>query len=458
MSYINKLPWRRYIKSISPAMVEVLVIGGIMLLMAGCVGQQTSTTTPTTSTTKKQELFEKAPVSSNEYETPDILRASEIIPPELLEGKNYNVHEDVLTYGFTNYYTIMSPFGTFEAEGDDMLRTRIHEIKAIAALQNIKKSKAFGEAAKKAATSSVKGAWGLISQPVKTISGVPKGVGRLFSRVGEMVKGDRGDSEDSVAKELIGFSAVKRQYAHKMGVDVYSSNEVLQRELNSVSWAGFAGGAGVSLATLAVKSASTVAYISIRGTKFIHGMNQILLDNAPEDLRRLNREKLLQMGVEESVIEEFLRNPNFSPRHETILVHALAEMEGVRNRDQFIKQAYFAESELDASTFQRIAEMIHGYHTQVGPISEIIPVRRVAVGYTSDQTIVIALPADYIYWTERADLGLDAIMRLQAVERPVKRVELWVTGRISQKARKEFEAKGLVVKDQIGDKLMPPSS
>jgi len=454
MNYINKLLWRKHIKSISPAMVAVLVMGNIMFFMAGCVSQQKSTTTPTT---KKQDLFEKVPVSSNEYETPDILRASEVLPPNLLEGKNYNIHDDVLTYGFTNYYTIMSPLGTFEAEGDDMVRTRIHEIKAIEALQDIKKSKAFGEAAKKAATSSVKGAWGLISQPVKTVSGVPNGVGKLFSRVSEMVKGDRGNMEDSVARELIGFSAVKRQYAHKMGVDVYSSNEVLQRELNSVSWAGFAGGAGVSLATLAVKTASKVAYLSIRGTKFIHGMNQILLDSAPEDLRRLNREKLLQMGVEESVIEEFLRNPNFSPRHETILVHALAEMEGVRNRDQFIKQALFAESELDAATFQRIAEMIHGYHTQVGPISEIIPVRRVAVGYTSDQTIVIALPTDYIYWTRRADLGLDAIMRLQAVERPVKRVELWVTGKISQKARKEFEAKGLVVKEQIGDELMPPS-
>jgi hypothetical protein len=438
-------------------MIMALVMGGIMLFMASCVSQQKSMTTPTTSTTKKQDLFEKAPVSSNEYETPDILRASEIIPPELLEGKNYNVHEDVLTYGFTNYYTITSPYGTFEAEGDDMLRNRIHEIKAIAALQEIKKSNAFGEAAKNAATSSVKGAWGLISQPVKTVSGVPKGVGRLFSRVGEMVKGDRGDSEDSVTKELIGFSAVKRKYAHKMGVDAYSSNEVLQRELNSVSWAGFAGGVGVSLATIAVKGASKVAYFSIRGTKFIHGMNQILLDNAPEDLRRINREKLQQIGVEESVIEEFLRNPNFSPRHETILVHVLSKMEGVRNRDQFIKQALFAESELDASTFQRMAEMIYGYHTQVGPISKIIPVRRVAVGYTSDQTIVIALPMDYIYWTERADLGLDAIMRLQAVERPVKRVELWVTGKISQKARKEFEAKGLVVKDQIGDELMPPA-
>jgi len=457
MSYINKLPWRQYIKSISPAMVAVLVIGGIMLLMAGCVSQPTSTTTPTTSTTKKQELFEKAPVSSHGFETPDILRASEILPPEMLEGENYNVHEDVLTYGFTNYYTIMSPFGTFEAEGDDMLQTRIHEIKAIEALQEIKKSKAFGEAAKKAATSSVKGAWSLISQPVKTVSGVPKGVGRLFSRVSEMVKGDRGDSEDSVAKELIGFSAVKRQYAYKMGVDAYSSNEVLQRELNSISWAGFAGGVGVSLATIAVKGASKVAYFSIRGTKFIHGMNQILLDNAPEDLRRINREKLQQMGIEESVIEEFLRNPNFSPRHETILVHALSRMEGVRNRDQFIKQALFAESELDAFVFQRIAEMLYGYHTQVKPITEIIPIRRIAVGYTDDQTIAITLPTDYVYWTERAALGLEAITRLQSAERTVQRTELWVTGRLTPRAKRELEAKGLIIKEQIGDKLMPPS-
>jgi hypothetical protein len=338
-----------------------------------------------------------------------------------------------------------------------MLRTRIHEIKAIEALQDIKKSKAFGEAAKKAATSSVKGAWSLISQPVSTVSGIPKGVGRLFSRVGEMVKGERGDTEDSVTKELIGFSAVKRKYAHKLGVDAYSSNNVLQKELNSVSWAGFAGGAGISLAMMPIRSASTAAYISIKATKFTHGMNKIMLDYAPEDLRRINREKLQQMGTEDSVIEEFLRHPKFSPRHETFLVHALAEMDGVKNRDQFIKQALLAESELDAFIFQRITEMMYGYHTQVGPINEIIPVRRVAVGYTADQVVVIALPTDHIYWTKRSALGLEAVTRLQSAERTVQRTELWVTGRLTPRAKRELEAKGLIIKEQIGDKLMPPS-
>ncbi|MCP4255807.1 MAG: hypothetical protein GY775_20890, partial [Candidatus Scalindua sp.] len=245
---------------------------------------------------------------------------------------------------------------------------------------------------------------------------------------------------------------------HKMGVDVYSSNEELQKELNSVSWAGFAGGVGISLATRAVKGASELAYFSIAGTRFVNNMNQVLRDNAPEDIRRINREKLLEMGVSESVTEKFLQNPNFSPRHETILVHALAEMEGVIQRDQFIKQALFAESELDAFFFQRIAEMLYGYHTEVGPISEIIPVRRVVVGYTADQTVIIALPTDYIYWTERASLGLEAITRLQSADRTVKRTELWVTGRITPKAMKEIENSGVIVNAQIGDKLMSPST
>ena len=82
--------------------------------------------------------------------------------------------------------------------------------------------------------SSFRGAKNLITHPVDTVTGVPKGVGRLFSRVGEMFGGGRGEQEDSVAKELVGFSRVKRQYAHKLGVDVYSSNKVLQKELNRV--------------------------------------------------------------------------------------------------------------------------------------------------------------------------------------------------------------------------------
>ena len=190
---------------------------------------------------------------------------------------------------------------------------------------------------------------------------------------------------------MIGFSKIKRQYANKLGVDVYSSNKVLRKELNSVAWAGFAGGLGVTLATMPI---SGTAAIVIKGTRLTHKLNQTLLNSTPADLRRINREKLKQIGVKDAVIEEFLNHPKYSPRNETILVHALSDMAKVKNRDQLIKQALYAEYEEEAFIFQRMAEMLYGFNKYVRPIKELIPVRNIVVGYTVGQSVVITLPLD----------------------------------------------------------------
>ena len=429
----------RYVSTAGLVVFASLIISFVIISMADCTGQET----------ENQKLSPEAYAKSIVYENPGILKAHDILPKELLESEYHTVMEDVATYDLNNRFTILSTFGSFEAFSEDMLRIRIQEIKAIAVLQEIKKTKAFRDAAEQAAMSSFRGAKNLITHPVDTIGGVPKGVGRLFSRAGEMFGGGRGEQEDSVAKELIGFSVVKRAYANKLGVDVYSSNKVLQKELNRVSWAGFAGGVGVKLATRAVKGASEAAYFSIKGTQFVQGMNQIMLDNAPEDLRRVNRELLQQMGVDESTIEEFLQHHIYSPRHETILVHALADMEGVSNRNQFIKQANFAVDEEEAFLFQRIAEMMHSYHKNVEPITEIIPVRKVVVGYTEKQSIVVTLPMDYVYWTERADKGIDALVKLESLDRPVKSTKLFISGRLSPRTKLELMAKGIEYKENM---------
>ncbi len=420
------------------ALCLVLTIGSLLFFTDYCRGQTSA-----------------RPVG---YETPGVLDAFEILSPELLEGKNYWVDRRVVSFGFTNRYTIHSHFGRFEAHGDEMLLIRQQEIGAIDGLREVKKSKAFGEAFKKAATSPLKGVQALITDPVDTIKGVPKGIGKFFSRIGEMTKGGRGDLEDGYAQELIGFAKVKRQYAHKFGVDVYSSNEVLQKDLNSVAWAGFGGGMTVTVAMIGIKAASSTAYFAVKGTQLIHGMNMILRDNSPEDLRRINRDKMKQMGVKESLIKEFLDHPAYSPRHETILVHALAEMQGVKNREQFIKQALYAEYEEEAFLYQRMAEMLHGYHTHVKRIKEIIPVRRIAVGYTSDQSIIATIPLDYLYWIERVDHGSAALARLNLTGRPINKTELWVTGTLTPRSMQELNSRGIVVRERASEKLLPPSS
>lgn len=397
-----------------------------------------------------------------DYENPGLLVAIDVLPPEL-RGTNYSIRgsttlpEDTSTYGFSHQFEITSIYGNFEAHCIDMVRIRVHELNAISIIQDIKKTKAFSEAIKKAGKSPYKNAVSLILHPVDTLTGVPKGKRRLFTRSSEMIKSGSDHSDGRPDDALVNFLKLKRLYAYKLGVDVYSSNKALQKEMNSVSVAGFASGAGTSLLfTKAGASAEDLmledAYDLkiITRTPFLDEIDKLLLDNTQDGLQLINREKLKQMGVKESMVKEFLSHPSYSPRKETIIIHALAEMDGARNRDQFIKQALRAEHEEIALLYENLAELMHSYHKNVNPIIEIIPVRSSAVGYTTDQTIICVQPHDYVYWTKRTDLFCSELkLLLKSEARPVKHMYIWFTGKFTPMAKEAFASRGMLVKENM---------
>jgi hypothetical protein len=101
-------------------------------------------------------------------------------------------------------------------------------------LQKIHQSDAFAKATVEAGKSVIQGAQQLIENPVATIGAVPEAVFSIFGRVSEAAKrGGRSRYEDGVAQNLLAVSSFKRDYERKVDIDVYSSNEVLQKQLNS---------------------------------------------------------------------------------------------------------------------------------------------------------------------------------------------------------------------------------
>jgi hypothetical protein len=152
---------------------------------------------------------------------------------------------------------------------------------------------------------------------------------------------------------------------------------------------------------VAIRAASTVASLSVMGASRVEALNKMLLDNSPEDLRRLNRQQLAKMGLNGNEIDLFLRNPWFSPRHRTVLVEALAGMQKTKNRKKFITLATTAESEQDAFFFQRIAQLMRGYYETQSPISEIDLIGTLAVGYAANGAMVLPLVMDMGWWAPR---------------------------------------------------------
>jgi hypothetical protein len=162
----------------------------------------------------------------------------------------------------------------------------------------------------------------------------------------------------------------------------------------------------------------------------------------------MNRDKLKQIVKENYVIEGFLNHDNYSPRNKTIIVHALAKMDGIKNRDNFIKQAILVDNDEIAFIYQDMAEMIYDYHKNVKPVIEIIPVRKMVANYTTDHAIISILPLDNLYWSELTDIFVSELLQLsESEDRPVSQVIMWITGKATSHAKEVLNGRGIVIEE-----------
>jgi hypothetical protein len=187
------------------------------------------------------ESFEVRRAEAAFEELPE-LKASEILKPELLKGPHYVVRDPVPTASGMNQFTIDSDFGVFEADGNEMLLQRLKEIDAIARLREVSRTDEFKNSLVAAAKSPLNSARNIARDPAQAISNVPKGIMKFMGRARQTVEnvgkgGGERDVDGSRMRDAIGYSDKKRKIALQMGIDPYSTNTVLQKELDNVAWA-----------------------------------------------------------------------------------------------------------------------------------------------------------------------------------------------------------------------------
>lgn len=385
------------------------------------------------------------------YESPPELRAADVLPPGLRSGPDHRVDDVVASDGFLRHYTIASRFGAFEARGDVMLEARVAEIRALAALRELSASREFGEALARSLRSPFVGAWNLVTKPVRSIAGIPRGAAEMLRRAAELSRGERSELEDGALGEFLGFESRKRQVAHRLGVDPYSSNETLQQELNRFAWVSYVGGLGEMLVPFAGAGPSAGEPAGP-----IDRESAILRDFAPEDLRRLNRIELTVMGIPEPLQQAFIAHAWYSPHQQSLLVAHLAALDLVDNRAAFIEAANGATSELDARLWARTAALLRLYHERVGPLARLAPLRRGVVAITADRALVAALPLDHAIWTRPTHAHANTLARSTlSDEGTIARREVLLAGSLSPKARAKIEQRGLVVTERAFERLAP---
>ncbi|MCL6621203.1 MAG: hypothetical protein K6T55_03800 [Syntrophobacterales bacterium] len=384
------------------------------------------------------------------YETPTDKRASEVLPAELRSGPHFTVQEQVQADGCMLRFTVTSDYGTFAVTGESGLRKLIREIQAIAALKEMSKGEAFAKGVGGKAQETLEFGANLVTEPGRTLASVPQGVAKLFDNLATGMQKPAEPRRDRVGEQLLNVSEAKRKLAYELGVDVYSSNRVLKRELESLSKAQALGSLGVSAAI--PYGGGTVVSLS-RMSQTAGEIHRLLRDESPSGLRNLNERKLQAMGVDRGIAERFLSHTPLSPRHQTIMVASLEKLAGARGREAVVQFACQAHDEDSATFMQNLTEILAAYHQTVSPLREVTA-PGIILARAANGTILIPFPLDYGVWTPRADRVVTGTLAgYRTPDGQPARYEFWVTGAVSPLARRQLEARGITVKEGMGRRL-----
>jgi len=392
--------------------------------------------------------FVAATVSAEKGDEPaPSFTASTLLTSEVRKGPHYTVKEPVKTEGFFHEFAITSDYGELSAVGLSQLTTRLNEVRALAELDEVSKSKVFLDSAGGGVLNVGKSAVKVVTDPVDTAKGVGAGVKRFGVNLGRMSKRAAdsvgNDSESAAPKEnagegtanaVLGVSGAMRRWARKLGADPYTTNPVLFEALKEIGRIDAAGG----IATKVVLPIPPIVGASASVGDLVWGKD-------PEELRKINEERLKALGVSDAGRQRFFMNRGYTLTSQTRFITAL---DAVRAKGSvaYVDAAAKADGERSALFYVESAEMLHRAHT-AARITAILDDSQVVVARQGSHALML-LPLDYVRSTARSRGVLTEIAGRVKTELGVTPLELQLTGRTSKQMRAAIAAVGWTLEER----------
>ena len=380
------------------------------------------------------------------YEQEPVLNAKDLATPELLSGPHFTVDPKVPVKGFIERFTIRSKYGTFQANGLRMLPIRVNEVEALAKLDDLSNTKEFAEAAGKAIARPVTSTVNMLVHPVDTITGFPDGVARLFGRIrlgtervyqaATAPDQSGGERAQEASKRVgmatitaLGFEKERRDLAKSLGVDPYTTNEVLSEKLTSAAWVAFSGRFLIQTATsILVPYSMAMSAVTIT--------NSSIYDTPAGDLVNNATVIFASTGASDAQVRALVQNPQYSLSVLTDLAMGVQRLKDVPGRDSVVIFAAAAQTQDECRFVAGAINMLARYHEAMTPIVQVSAPGPI-LGRTGSGAVVVPMPVDYIAWTER----VGRFPQRADIKAESEHVG-FISGKLSPLAQKNFSAQG----------------
>ena len=418
------------------------------------------------------------------FETPPVFQAADILPSDLLQGTEHRVAQEVKNDGYMNHYRLSSRFGEYEAVGYPMLLRRIHEIYALALLEEhtttkvtIETGKEVGTKVAKSTVDGVKKLGDMATDPEelsRTIKAVPGGVANLFHFAADTVEtgvdyvaetgkqmmagsaGEDGKAQGEgtasqltkkageLALQYSGYSEANARWAKQLEIDPYTDNELLRSEIRRVATVE----ATVGFAGRFTPKPPSIPGVS-EANKWLNTIEDVSLYDDPAKIAELNKKVLESLGMSEEEVLKFASNEHFTPTTRTLLLSAIKSLEGVEKSRDLLTLAATAKSRAGAWYFVQAIQQLSRLH-QKRPLTRVITELAIPSAITASGYFMVPLPVDHLVWTEDvATILTDAHERVGR-ELKINSSEVMVAGTVSSRSRKELEKQGFALSEKRG--------
>jgi len=390
------------------------------------------------------------------FDDPQPRKASEILPADLINGDHFRVLDDVGWNDGLHEFTVETEFGSFDVLGEPMLRVRLAEVDAWIKLKKTSSAGAGVKAVGDSVADSFSTLANAFAHPVKTVTGVPKGIGRLFKKVehnvdqvtdeddgnsGEVLGDD--NSINSLSNKMIGVNKSYRRLAQEYGVNPYTTNEALQEELLRLAKVDAVARKGTSILLPGVGL----------GLGIVVKVTRAVYEHSWLEIVARNEDTLEELGASPDQIKALFSNKSINLTLLTMMLEILRSKESLEGRLNVIDQMVLLKTDAEAVFFGECLLMADWYNENESPLVEMLPGTLVPVALTADKKLITFSAADFAYWTPEG-AATAAQFSDQFREYSPNR-EAWVADQVSARFVEGLGELGWTVRSGLRSSVLP---
>ena len=387
---------------------------------------------------------------TDQYEAPGPVNAQDFLPKSAFSGKKISVEKVAQNDGLQNTYRIRAGGEEHEIKGSTAAMEVLQELRAIRQLRQISTTKAFTHGLKESAKGTYQTGKEIVRDPGGALKKVPEGASKFFGKVKGFFSDDEEDTgQDSspgeTVKGILGVDKAKRKLAARLGVDVYSRNQVLQDELDRVASATAGGGVAFDIGTLPIGGAVGIG-LTVIGVQEI--VDSLINDSSPTSLRDWNEKNLVKLGPDLDLVFQFINHPWYTLRQITVITTSLVTTK--INPDLFLESANKALTPADGRYFEQVAELLAVYSQKTAALQSFRLQDGLLCAIDKNGVLVVPVSFDYAIWTAKVAERADDLAHVLVAEPTIKGVQVCTDGKASERVKSELSKRGIGYQSLFG--------